>query len=69
LRDTEAAAMRFTVRAEHNREPIERRFAAPSRPAEAWWLMAAGAIGIYIFDDNTDKDQSRRRDVMADWRL
>jgi hypothetical protein len=31
--------------------------------------MAAGAIGIYIFDDNTDKDQSRRRDVMADWRL
>jgi hypothetical protein len=48
--------MRFTVHAKHNCEPIERRFAsAIDATREAWRLMAAGAISVYIFDDNTDK--------------
>jgi hypothetical protein len=48
--------MRFTVHAKHNREPIERRFAtAIEATHDAWRLMAAGATGVYIFDDNTDK--------------
>jgi hypothetical protein len=48
--------MRFTVHAKHNREPIERRFTnTVEATREAWRLMAAGATGVYIFDDNTDK--------------
>ena len=48
--------MRFTVHAKHNREPVERRFAsAIEATSEAWRLLAAGATGVYIFDDNTDK--------------
>ena len=48
--------MRFTVHAKHNREPIGRRFAsAIEATSEAWRLMAAGATGVYIFDDNTGK--------------
>jgi hypothetical protein len=48
--------MRFTVHAKHNREPIERRFAsAIEATSEAWRLLAAGATGVYIFDDNTGK--------------
>jgi hypothetical protein len=47
--------MRFTVHAKHNREPIERRFASiVDATREAWRLMAAGATGVHIFDDNTD---------------
>jgi hypothetical protein len=47
--------MRFTVHAKHNREPIERRFASIiDATREAWRLMAAGATGVHIFDDNTE---------------
>jgi hypothetical protein len=44
--------MRFIVHAEHNGEP---GFASAfDAIREAWRLLAEGAIGVYIFDDETN---------------
>jgi hypothetical protein len=55
-RSIEAADMRFIVHAEHRREPFECRFVdAIEATLEAWKLLAAGATGVYIFDDTAGK--------------
>jgi hypothetical protein len=52
LRDVD---MRFTVHAEQHRGPVEFEFAtAIEAISKAWQLMAAGATGLYIYDDETD---------------
>jgi 2-methylisocitrate lyase-like PEP mutase family enzyme len=46
--------MRFTVHAEHDRGSVERGFArAFEAIREAWRLMAEGAVGVHIVDNNT----------------
>jgi hypothetical protein len=48
--------MRYTVHADLDRERIERRFtSAVEAILGAWRLLAAGATGVYIFDDSTGK--------------
>jgi hypothetical protein len=45
--------MRYVVHA-HNREPIEFAFpTAADAVAKAWRMMASGATGLYIFDNDT----------------
>jgi hypothetical protein len=55
-RATEATDMPFIVHAEHNGEPVQRGFASAfDAIREAWRLLAEGAIGVYIFDDETNE--------------
>ncbi len=47
--------MRFTVHAEQCCGPAEFEFAtAIEAISKAWQLMAAGATGLYIYDDEVD---------------
>jgi hypothetical protein len=48
--------MRFTVHAEQRRGSVEFEFAtAIEAISKAWQLMAAGATGLYVYDDETDE--------------
>jgi hypothetical protein len=48
--------MRYTVHAERRRAPMEFEFAtAAEAVCIAWSLMATGATGLYIYDDETDE--------------
>jgi hypothetical protein len=46
--------MRYTVHAEQRKEPIEFGFTtAVEAVSKAWSLMASGATGLYIYDNET----------------
>jgi hypothetical protein len=51
--------MRFIVRGALRRHAIERRYASAIEATNgAWELMAAGATGVYVFDDTTGRAHS-----------
>jgi hypothetical protein len=51
--------MRFIVYRALKRHAIERRFTTAIEAAHgAWELMAAGATGVYVFDDNVGRAYS-----------
>jgi hypothetical protein len=46
--------MRYVVHAHQHREPIDFAFStAADAVAKAWRMMASGATGLYIFDNDT----------------
>jgi hypothetical protein len=48
--------MRYTIHAEQRRAPVEFEYAtAAEAVCKAWSLMATGATGLYIYDDETDE--------------
>jgi hypothetical protein len=48
--------MRYTVHAEQRRTPVEFEFATGAEAVcKAWSLMATGATGLHIYDDETDE--------------
>jgi hypothetical protein len=48
--------MRYTIHAEQRRASVEFEFAtAAEAVCKAWRLMATGASGLYIYDDETDQ--------------